>query len=283
MDNLTGEFEQAVGSDWRVLEAGPNAWFDAPSLTAGAELVERIAPSIENAGTVDIDLRAHGVRVRLGGGSGALTDAQTALAREISKAAADLGLTADLAALQTMRLKIDAGDTAALRPFWRSISGYEADGNDRLADSLRRDPKIVLNQRDRPSTGRNRMHVDVVRTPEAVGEAKSAIGGEPYGIFHVTLADDEGNEVDLIPGDRLQERPETTDWQVLFGAMTLYPTASPVTASKFAAAVAALADDAGVSLLVDIRSDGVTLDRLRCCRVTQTPTVGWSLSRQPRH
>jgi catechol 2,3-dioxygenase-like lactoylglutathione lyase family enzyme len=42
--------------------------------------------------------------------------------------------------------------------------------------------------------------------------------------------------------------------------MTFYPVASPVVAAELAAAVATLADEAGLPLLVDLRPDGVTID-----------------------
>ena len=42
------EFQQAQGvQDWRVLDAGVSAWFDAPSMTAGAALVRRIATRLD--------------------------------------------------------------------------------------------------------------------------------------------------------------------------------------------------------------------------------------------
>jgi hypothetical protein len=81
--------------------------------------------------------------------------------------------------------------------------------------------------------------------------------------FHVALADAEGNEVDVVPlspETDLTEAPERADWRVLFGGMAHYPTADPSTAAELAAAVAALADEAGMALLVDLRAAGVTID-----------------------
>jgi hypothetical protein len=61
------EFQQADGvRDWRVLDAGASAWFDAPSMTAGAALVRRIAELTAATGLPDADLRPGGVRVRIG-------------------------------------------------------------------------------------------------------------------------------------------------------------------------------------------------------------------------
>jgi len=263
MDRLTAtEFQQEGGvEDWRVVGGGVSAWFNASSQTAGAALVGRIAELMDSNGPPDTDLRAGGVRVRIGApGSPDLTRADVTLARVISAAAQDLGLAADPAALQTMRLAIDAADRPSAMSFWRPVLAYEPVGGDSLIDPMRRDPEISFHRQDQPRPLRNRIHVDVVRTPEAVEAAKAVVGSEAYGAYNLTLADPEGNEVDLVPGDALSEGPETADWRVLFGAMTFYPTASPAQASRLAAVVAGLADDAGLPLLVDLRPDGVTID-----------------------
>ena len=249
------EFQQAGGvEDWRVLGSGASTWFDAPSQTAGATLVSRIADLAP--GLTDLDLRAGGVRVRIG----ACPDLDVELARSISATAQDLGLAADPAALQTLRFAIDAADRPAVMSFWRTAFAYEPADDNSLADALRRDPPISFHRLDQPRPLRNRIHFDVSRSPEAVDAVKTALGTEAYGEWQLTLADTEGNEVDLVPGGELSEGPETADWQVVFGAMTFYPTSSPAQAAALATAVAGLADDAGVPLLVDLRPDGVTID-----------------------
>jgi len=265
------QFQQAGGvEDWRVLAFGASAWFDAPSHTAGAALVRRIAELTGSAGhPPDVDLRAGGVHVRIGTpGSGGLTLADVAVARAISAAAQDLGLPADPSAVQTVQLAIDTLDKPSVMPFWRAALGYERLGDDDLVDAMRRDPDIWFQQQDQPRPLRNRIHVDVARPHalalEAVAAVKAVGGREAYvGDYYATLADPEGNEADvvpLVPVDELGEGPETADWRVLFGAMTSYPIASPLRAAELAVAVAGLADDAGLPLLVDLRPDGVTID-----------------------
>jgi hypothetical protein len=265
--------------DWRIVDGAVSAWFEAPSQAAGAALVARIAeptggngiaePTDSNGtaeradgnGMPDVDLRAGGVRVRIGAlSSSALTPADVAQARAISAAARDMGLVPGPTALQSVRVAIDAVDRASVRSFWRTVLGYEPLGADGLGDPLRRDPAISFHPQDPPRSLRNRIHVDVGRPPEAVEEAKAAVGREAYGAYQLTLADDEGNEVDLVPGGELSEGRDTADWRVQFGAMTFYPTASPVHASRLATAVARLADDAGVPVLVDLRPGGVAID-----------------------
>jgi hypothetical protein len=262
------QFQACAGvEDWRVVVSGASAWFRASSQVAGAALVRRVAELTGDADRLpEMDLRAGGVHVRIGApDSTTRTMADVAVARAISGAARDLGLTADPSALQTMQLTIDAIDKSAVMSFWRAALAYEPLGDEDLVDPMRRDPGIWFQQQNRPRRLRNRIHVDVVRPHELTLEGLKAAGGrERYrGEYYATVADAEGNEADLIPLvpiDKLGEGPETADWRVLFGAMMFCPVTSPVRAAELAVAVAGLADDAGLPLLVDLRPDGVTID-----------------------
>jgi len=265
------QFQEAGGvEDWRALAFGASAWFSAPSHTSAAALVRRVADLTGGEDRLpDMDLRASGVHVRIGAdGSPAFTLADLAVARAISAVAQDLGLAADPSALQTVQLAIDALDKRSVLPFWRAALEYERVGDADLVDPMRRDPAIWFQQQDQPRPLRNRIHVDVSRPHALALEALTAVkavgGRETYhGEYYATLADAEGNEADLVPlvpDDELGEGPETADWRTLFGAMTFYPLASPVRAAELAAAVAELADAAGLPLLVDLRPDGVTID-----------------------
>ncbi|MFD3403556.1 VOC family protein [Kribbella sp. NPDC058693] len=229
-------------TEWRHLNGTLTTWYDAPSHAAGAALVERLAPGAE------IDLRANGLRLR--------TDTEES-ARDISKAAGELGLTADPSALQQVNLAFEAADPAAVTTFWRTAMGYEASSTG-LQDPLDRDPAVEVHPLTDPRPLRNRIHVDVVRPSYAVDAARAAIGQEPYGAWGVALADPEGNEVDLVPGDELS--PDADDWWANFAAMVFYPTTSPAQATRLTSAVAQLADDAGIPLEIDLRPTGVTID-----------------------
>jgi hypothetical protein len=240
-------------TDWRALgDGGTSAWYDAPSQAAGAALVGRIAESVGAGQLPDIDLRAGGLRVRIG--------PDVELARAVSEAARELGLSANPAALQEVRLVIDAADPASVRDFWRTTLAYQPAGDGGLADPLRRDPAVMVRPLSEPGRLRNRIHVDVVRNSAAVEDAHAVLERVPSGPFGVAIADDEGNEIDLVPGGDLTDTPETADWRTVFSAMTLYPTTSAIQASQLAIAVAGLSDDAGVPILVDLRPSGVTLD-----------------------
>ena len=234
---------EPLSDDWRVLGADRVAWFGASSHAAGAELVDELVAEIVADGA-DIDLRAGGVRVT----------ARAELTEPISAAARKLGLIADPARLQRLALVIDATDEGAVASFWRTALGYEA-GEDRLRDPLRRDPDFVIRRRDDPRPLRNRTHVDIVRPAVAVEAVRSGLGREPYGAYGLTIADDEGNETDVVPGE-----PLGADWQAVFSAIVCYPTSSPAQTAELVTRVAGLADEAGVPLMIDVRPGRVVVD-----------------------
>lgn len=115
--------EGSLGPGWCIVDGVPSAWFDAPSLSAGARLAERVlALAVKSA----VDLRPEGVRVRL----------EVPVRTEaVSQAAAELGLEARAEALQQVSVVIESPQPNALRPFWRRVLGY-ANNADGLADPL---------------------------------------------------------------------------------------------------------------------------------------------------
>lgn len=253
------QFQDSDGvEDWRVLALGANAWFDAPSHAAGAELVARIAALGDPM--PDVDLRGSGVHVRIP--SAPLTGADVELARRISAAARSLGFAADPSAVQDVQVTIDVLDKAAVVPFWQTALGYELVGEDDLIDPLRRDPEIWFQQQDEPRPLRNRIHLDIVRPDALAASGVEAVGGRATGVIEVGLADAEGNEADVIPlgpAERL-DAPETADWRGPFAGMVYYPVSSPQQGAELAAVVAGLADEAGMPLMIDLRPGGVVLD-----------------------
>lgn len=240
MPRMTG-----IGPDWRVLDGVATAWFDAPSLTEGAALAGRIG---ELPARIAVDLRATGLRVRLGSDEHA---------EAVSAAARDLGLAANPAVLQHLSVVIESADPTVVRPFWQRALGYAPGKDGDLADPLWRDPAIRIRHLTEPRPLRNRIHLDVVRPAAAVEQASV---GEAFGPFGVCHADADGNEVDLVPGDVLGERIGTADWQTVFSAMACYRTTSPLQQRELAAAAATLADDAGFPLLIDLRPGLVIID-----------------------
>jgi Glyoxalase-like domain len=234
-----------VGTDWRVLDGVATAWFEAPSLIEGAALAGRV---VELSPEIVVDLRAAGVRVRLD------SDGH---AEAVSTAAGGLGLAANPAVLQQLSVVFESPNPSGIRGFWQRVLDCAPGEDGGLADPLRRDPAIRIRQSTQPRPLRNRIHLDVVRPAAAVEQARP---GEAFGPFGVCHADADGNEVDLVPGAALGEEVGIADWQAVFSAMACYRTTSPTQQRDLAAAAAALAEDAGFPLVVDLRPGLVIID-----------------------
>ena len=209
-DQITGkQFDESAGvQDWRALWGGGMACahFQTGSFGAGAALVQAINElSAATNHHVDVDLRPEGVTVRLFTYEpGGLSNADVELAREISAAAAKLGVSADPSAVQHVQVAIDALVTANVRPFWRAVLGYQPVGEEDLLDPHRRGPSFWFQHMDAPRPQRNRIHIDLY-IPRDQAEARIAAalaaGGHIVSDAHApnwwTLGDAEGNEVDL--------------------------------------------------------------------------------------
>ncbi len=271
-DTLTPQqFQDADRSgDWRALNAGADAWFETPSFREGAELVRRIGDVAEAAGHhPDVDLRATGVHVRTyTHDTSSLTTKDVSLAQQISAAAGELGLVADPAALQRMQLAIDVLDLEAVVPFWQAALRFDLTADDRLSDPLGRLPRLWFQELDAPRPLRNRIHVDAGTPWELVAAklgALNAAGGHVayQNQWWQTVADPEGNEVDVFPLAEVHgviDGDGTTDWRVMLTAAAHYPTTDFGQGVALVEAVARLADDAGLPLLIDLRYPGVTFD-----------------------
>jgi hypothetical protein len=234
-----------IGPDWRMVDGVATAWFDAPSLIEGAALAGRI---VKLSAEIVVDLRATGVRVHLDSDEHA---------EAVSAAARDLGLAANPAVLQQLSVVFESANPSVLQRFWQRVLDYAPGEDGDLADPLRRDPAIRIRKSTEPRPLRNRIHLDVVRPAAVVEQASPGEASGPFGVCH---ADPDGNEVDLVPGGALDERIETADWQAVFSAMACYRITSPAQQRDLAAAAAALADDAGFPLLVDLRPGLVIID-----------------------
>ncbi len=209
-DRISGkQFDESSGvEDWRALWGGgfASTYFQTGSFGAGAALIQAISELTAAADhAVDVDLRAEGVTVRLfTHHPGGLSDRDVELARQISAAARELGVSADPSAVQHVQVTIDALVTAEVRPFWRAVLGYQAVGDEDVLDPRRCGPPVSFQQMDAPRPQRNRIHIDVYLPrdrAEARIAAALAAGGRMVDDSHAphwwTLADAEGNEVDL--------------------------------------------------------------------------------------
>lgn len=234
-----------LGTDWRVVDGVATAWFDAVSLIEGAALADRI---LELSDEIVVDLRSTGVRVRVD------SDDQ---ANDVSAAAHDLGLEANPAVVQSLSIAFESADRDVVAPFWQRVLDYAPGEAGGLVDPLRRDPAIRIRKSSDVRPLRNRIHLDVVRPAAAVEQANLGEASGAYGVCH---SDPDGNEVDLVPGGGLGESVGTDDWQAVFSAMVCYRIPSPTKQREFVSAAAAVADDMGFPLLVDLRPGLVILD-----------------------
>ena len=201
------EFHQADGvDDWRVVFSGACTYFKTGSFRAGVALVNAIGELADAANHhPDVDLRYPGVTVRLITHEvGGLSARDIELARQISAAARDLGVTADPSGVQTVQVAIDGVDRTRLMPFWQAVLGYKAAGDEDLEDPHGSGPSLWFQQVDDLQPGRNRFHLDV-SVPDDQGEARVAAalaaGGRVVSDENApqwwTLADPDGNEADV--------------------------------------------------------------------------------------
>jgi 4a-hydroxytetrahydrobiopterin dehydratase len=207
------QFRESEGvEDWRVLGDGACAYFRTGSLAEGALLVQAISelPRIDDHHP-DIDLRRDGVTVRLL----TITDdywgmsrSDVELARDISRAARELHLSAIPSAVQSLLVIPGATATAEVFPFWRAVLGYDPrrDSPDEdLVDPRGRGPSFWFEQMQEPRPdGGGAIHVAIwvpYEEAEARIAAALAAGGrmvrDEFAPAWWTLADSAGNEADI--------------------------------------------------------------------------------------
>jgi 4a-hydroxytetrahydrobiopterin dehydratase len=212
----TKTFHELVpGDTWHRVYGGATAYFATGSFDRGVEFVQEIARLADAANHhPDVDLRYPGVTVRLTTHEiSDLSERDAALAAQISDAAGRLGIEAEPTQVHTVQLAIDAMDIQAVLPFWAAVLGYERRGDTALRDPRGIGPSVWFQQMDAPRPQRNRIHVDLA-LPRALArpriDAALAAGGRivtaEFAPHWWTLADAEGNEIDVAPW------VDDTDW-----------------------------------------------------------------------
>jgi 4a-hydroxytetrahydrobiopterin dehydratase len=207
------QFHESEGAeDWRVLGDGACAYFRTGSFAAGARLVQAISelPGVD-AHHPDVDVRCDGVTVRLitiADDYYGMSRRDVELARQISLAARQLGLSADPSAVQSLLVIPGAPAVVEVVPFWRAVLGYEPrrDSPDEdLVDPRGRAPGFWFERMDQPRPGGGgAIHV-AVWVPHEQAEARIAAalaaGGrivrDEFAPAWWTLADAADNEVDI--------------------------------------------------------------------------------------
>lgn len=202
------QFHESEGvEDWRVLDSGACAHFRTGSFATGLLFVNAIGELAEAANHhPDVDLRYQGVTVRLWTHSvDGLSGHDVNLARQISAAARRLGIPADPSGVQDVRVSIEVMAAPAMVGFWRALLGYRQVGGQDLLDPKGRGPSFSFRQLAAPRRDRNRIRVDVSVAHDQAGErvaAALAAGGSLLDDHQApsrwTLADPEGNEVDIV-------------------------------------------------------------------------------------
>jgi 4a-hydroxytetrahydrobiopterin dehydratase len=194
--------------DWRVVRDAASTHFRTGSFAKGVALVDAIGTLADAANHhPDVDLRYRGVTVRMRThDEGGLTERDVALAGQITDAARELGIPVDLSGLQMIQVAIDALVIPDVLPFWRAVLGYKGEGDEDVVHPDDQGPPFWFQQMDAPRPQRNRIHIDLY-VPHDQAEARVAaalaagghIVNEENAPEWWTLADAEGNEVDVAP------------------------------------------------------------------------------------
>jgi 4a-hydroxytetrahydrobiopterin dehydratase len=201
---------------WRLILGAVQTHVPAPLLVSAAAVAAAAAAAAgpEGDGHLDIDLRTDRAVLRLmDTAAGATTGRDLRLARQITEALAAQGFTTTAGVgevvVQELEIAIDAMDIAAIRPFWKAVTGYvdepgpldQPDGGLALVDPLHRSPTIWFQQMDAPRPQRNRIHFDIdvphESAPARIAAALAAGGAlitDSAAPAYWVLADPEGNE-----------------------------------------------------------------------------------------
>jgi 4a-hydroxytetrahydrobiopterin dehydratase len=205
------EVEAAGLSDWRQLFEALRTRFLTGSFATGLALTSRIGELAEAANHhPDVDLRYPHVNVTLFSHDVfGVTSRDVDLARGISAAAADLGVSADPSATAVVEIGLDTWDHSEIKPFWRAVLGvqdhpqYDEELRD-LSGSL---PTLWFQQTTEHEEPRQRFHLDV-RVPPEVVESRVAAALEAGGTLvsdesaprFWVLADAQGNKACVTTG-----------------------------------------------------------------------------------
>jgi 4a-hydroxytetrahydrobiopterin dehydratase len=209
---FSAQFHAAEGAEaWRVLPEGAYAFYRTDSFARSAQFVEAISRLRPEGRGPAIDIRVDGVTVLIGAfkaeGYG-LEETDLDLARAISKAASELGLTADPTAIQSLSIIPGATDRSAIMPFWQAVLGYDqrpdSPDEDLVDPHARLAPFWFEEMEELRADGKGSVH-GVVWVPWDVAEARieAAIAAGGRLVRHNTeegfwtLADPAGNEIDV--------------------------------------------------------------------------------------
>jgi 4a-hydroxytetrahydrobiopterin dehydratase len=205
------DVEAADLPDWRQLFEALRTRFLTRDFATGLRLVKRIGELAEQANHhPDVDLRYPHVNVTLFSHDVfGVTSRDLDLARKISGAAADLGVTADPLATAVVEIGLDTWDHEEIKPFWRAVLGMDdhPQYDEELRDLAGSEPTLWFQETDRHDEPRQRFHLDI-RVPPEVAEERIAAAVEAGGILVTdeyaprfwVLADAHGNKACITTG-----------------------------------------------------------------------------------
>lgn len=206
--------------DWRLVFSAMTC-YPVEDAQRAVELATRAAELADEADLpVAIDLRPALVVIDTGKDRWESEEGYEALAARVQQAARSLGLVADVSLPRFVQVGIDAVDIPAARRFWCAALGYEPDPRSHVTDIVdpgQLNPVLFFQDLDASDEARraqrNRIHLDVFvphDQAQARIEAALAAGGrllyEDEAPDFVTLADPEGNEVDIAVSVGREER-----------------------------------------------------------------------------
>jgi hypothetical protein len=204
--------------DWR----GPfvaMTFYRTSGAAQSAELASAAAELADAAGLpLLIDLRPDGVTIDTGKDEWEVRGYED-LARRIQAAARGMGLTADPSRGRFVQIGFDAADIPAVRRFWQAALGYVEHACGDLYDPRRLNLPIFFQPIDTTEKDRrrqrNRIHVDVfVPHDQAQSRIDAALAAGGRIVYDAeapgwcTIADPEGNEVDIAVSYGRAEREE---------------------------------------------------------------------------
>ena len=206
------QFHRAEGAEaWRVLPDGAYAFFRTDSFSTSARFVKAIGGLLREGDQPDIDIRGDGVTVLIRAFKGreyGLVQSDLDLARAISTAAGEIGLSAEPAAIQSLSIIPGSSERGGVMPFWQGVLGYDrrpdSPDEDLVDPHARLAPFWFENMDELRADGAGTIHL-VVWVPWDEAESRVAAGLAAGGriVRHNveelfwTLADPAGNEVDI--------------------------------------------------------------------------------------
>jgi 4a-hydroxytetrahydrobiopterin dehydratase len=205
------EVEAAGLSDWRQLFEALRTRFRTGDFATGLQLVSRIGELADAANHhPDVDLRYPHVNVTLFSHDVfGVTSRDLDLARQISAAAADLGVEADPTATAVVEIALDTSDPEAIKPFWRAVLGMTDHPHiqEEMRDLDGVQPTLWLQQTEPHDEPRQRFHLDIRVPPEVVQlrvaaglEAGGTLVTDEYAPRFWVLADPHGNRACITSG-----------------------------------------------------------------------------------